>query len=69
MDNHMKLTMASLLLDSRLYQALPRKARYLLLSKLSESYPSLFVYQRDEETDETIVGYEAAWAGAGRQVK
>jgi hypothetical protein len=69
MDEHKKLIMASLLLDSRLYQALPLKARVSFLSKLSASYPSLFHYQRDEGDEETIVGYEAAWAGVGKRFK
>jgi hypothetical protein len=67
MDKHIKLTMVSLLLYSRLYQALPAKAIASLLSKLSDTYPSLFDYQHDDGSDETFVGYEAAWAGVGKQ--
>jgi len=61
----MKLTMVTLLLDSRLYLALPRKVRLLFLSKLSNSYPSLFLYQQDDGVDDSFMGYEAAWAGVG----
>ncbi len=69
MDKHRKEMIASLLLDSRLYQALPAKARVAFLSKLSASYPSLFLYKGDEGNEETVVGYEAAWAGVGKQFK
>lgn len=69
MDKHKKIIMASLLLDSRLYQALPPKARVLFLSKLSASYPSLFHYKPEEGDEDTVVGYEAAWAGAGKLLK
>jgi len=69
MNKNMKLTMASLLLDSRLHRALPPKVRSLFLSKLSDSYPSLFLYQKDDGADDSFMGYEAAWAGAGQQFK
>jgi hypothetical protein len=69
MDKHKKEVIASLLLDSRLYQALPAKVRVAFLSKLSSSYPSLFLYKGDDGNEETMVGYEAAWAGAGKQFK
>jgi hypothetical protein len=69
MDKHKKEFIASLLLDSRLYQALPEKAKSVLLSKLSTSYPSLFLYKWNEGTEETVLGYEAAWAGVGKQFK
>ena len=69
MDKHRKEMIASLLLDSRLYQALPAKVRVAFLSKLSTSYPSLFLYKGDEGNEETMVGYEAAWAGGGKQFK
>jgi hypothetical protein len=69
MDKHKKQLVASLLLDTRLYQALPAKARAVFLSKLSASYPSLFLYKRDEGDEETMLGYEAAWARAGKKSK
>jgi hypothetical protein len=69
MDKHKKQMIASLLLDSRLYQALPAKARVAFLSKLSASYPSLFLYKWDEADEETVVGYEAAWAGACKKFR
>ena len=69
MDKHKKEMIASILLDSRLYQALPAKARIVFLSKLSASYPSLFLYEKDDGNEETVVGYEAAWAGVGKQFK
>ncbi|HTP04942.1 MAG TPA: hypothetical protein VMM54_07290 [Nitrospirota bacterium] len=69
MDKHKKEIIASLLLDSRLYQALPEKVRVAFLSKLSASYPSLFLYKWDEGNEETVIGYEAAWAGVGKQFK
>jgi len=50
-----------------LYQALPEKARVSFLSKLSASYPSLFLYKSSDGDEETVVGYEAAWAGPGKQ--
>jgi hypothetical protein len=69
MDKPKKHIMASLLLDSRLYQALPKKARTSFLHKLSVSYPSLFHYQEDEREVGIVVGYEAAWAGDRKQSK
>ncbi|HUI67318.1 MAG TPA: hypothetical protein VL087_03830 [Nitrospirota bacterium] len=69
MDKLKKQIIASLLLDSRLYQALPEKVRVAFLSKLSNSYPSLFLYKWDEGNEETVLGYEAAWAGAAKQFK
>ncbi len=69
MDEHKKQMIASLLLDTRLYQALPAKARTVFLSKLSASYPSLFLFKWDEGDEETVVGYESAWAGACKQFK
>ena len=69
MDDHKKQMIASLLLDTRLYQALPAKVRAAFLSKLSASYPSLFLFKWDEGNGETVVGYEAAWAGASKQSK
>jgi hypothetical protein len=69
MDKHKKQMIASLLLDTRLYQALPAKARAVFLSKLSASYPSLFLFKWDEGDEETMVGYEAAWAGVSKQSK
>jgi hypothetical protein len=67
MNEQKKQIIASLLLDSRLYQALPAKARAAFLYKLSASYPSLFLYKLDEGDEETVVGYEAAWAEPGKQ--
>ncbi len=69
MDEYKKHMIASLLLDTRLYQALPAKARAEFLYKLSASYPSLFLFKWDEGDEETVVGYEAAWAGANKQLK
>lgn len=69
MEEYKKQMLASLLLDSRLYQALPAKARAVYLSKLSASYPSLFLYKWDEGDGEAVVGYEAAWAEAGKKFK
>ena len=60
---------ASLLLDSRIYQALPIKARVSFLSKLSAIYPSFFQIQGYDGDEETAVGYEAAWAGIAKQEK
>ena len=67
MDVQKKQIIASLLLDSRLYQALPTKVRDAFLYKLSVSYPSLFLYKLSEGDEESMVGYEAAWAGHSKQ--
>ncbi len=68
MDESKKNIMASLLIRSRLYEALPKRMRGLLLCKLSLSYPSFFCYKADENNEVLIVGYEAAWAVSGKKL-
>lgn len=69
MDQLKKQMIASLLLDTRLYQALPAKARAVFLTKLSTSYPSLFLFKCDKGDEESVIGYESAWAGTSKQFK
>ncbi len=68
MDEIKKNIMASLLIRTRLYEALPKKMRGSFLCKLSLSYPSLFCYKADENNEVMVVGYEAAWAISGKKL-
>ena len=68
MEKHEKHMTTSLLFDSQLYQSLRTKISDVFLSRFSANYPSLYTTGRHESNDETMVGYEAAWVGAARQI-
>jgi hypothetical protein len=69
MDLHKKQILASLLLDSRLYMALSVKARRSFLSRLSDSYPTLFHAQVRDMSDDEMIGYEASWTGVDQRLR
>ncbi len=55
--------LVSTLIDSSLYLSMPLHERVALLSRLLESYPSLFAAEGCGGDDETEIGYESSWSG------
>ena len=68
MEKQKKHMTTSLFFDSRLYRSLRNKISDVFLSRFSANYPSLYNIGRHESSEETMVGYEAAWVGAARQI-
>ena len=63
MDRSKIQHLLSILMDSSLYLSTPLRERMSLLSRLSKSYPSLFVEKVDCVDEETAMGYESSWTG------
>jgi len=68
MEKQERHMMASLFFDSQLYRSLRARISDAFLSRFSANYPSWSNVGRHESNDETMVGYEAAWVGAARQI-
>jgi hypothetical protein len=68
MEKQAKHMATCLFFDSRLYRSLRARISGVFLSRFSANYPSSYNAGRHESSDETTVGYEAAWVGAARQI-